>query len=95
MIRLSWSTYASDCAVPAGLALLVTAGRRGVEQAWLRELVADWGRWDPNGFQDQLDAVEHLSIDVDGQVVHAVHAPGQGPDPMPLILTHGWPRIVL
>jgi len=63
----------------------------GVERAWLRELVADWGRWDPNGFQDQLDAVEHLSIDVDGQVVHAVHAPGQGPDPMPLILTHGWP----
>jgi len=33
----------------------------GVERAWLRELVADWGRWDPNGFQDQLDAVEHLS----------------------------------
>lgn len=23
--------------------------------------------------------------------MHLVHAPGQGPDPLPLLLTHGWP----
>jgi pimeloyl-ACP methyl ester carboxylesterase len=28
---------------------------------------------------------------VDGQSVHAVHARGKGPDPFPLVLTHGWP----
>jgi hypothetical protein len=42
-------------------------------------------------FQDRLDALSHLTIDVDGQVLHVVHARGQGPSPMPLVLTHGWP----
>jgi pimeloyl-ACP methyl ester carboxylesterase len=28
---------------------------------------------------------------VDGQLIHLVHVPGRGPDPLPLLLTHGWP----
>ena len=28
---------------------------------------------------------------MDGQLIHLVHVPGQGPDPLPLLLTHGWP----
>ena len=24
-------------------------------------------------------------------MIHLVHAPGRGPDPLPLLLTHGWP----
>ena len=27
--------------------------------------------------------------------LHFVHEPGQGPDPMPLLLAHGWPGSVL
>ena len=28
---------------------------------------------------------------IDDQVLHYVHVPGTGPDPLPLVLTHGWP----
>ena len=63
----------------------------GAPQAWTRELVAAWLRFDAGALQDRLDGLEHLSADVDGQVVHAVRAVGRGPDPLPLVLTHGWP----
>lgn len=63
----------------------------GVPDTWLRELVAAWEGFDVSAFQDRLDAWEHLLVDLDGQVVHALRAPGRGPDPFPLVLTHGWP----
>jgi pimeloyl-ACP methyl ester carboxylesterase len=63
----------------------------GVPEEWLRELVESWRRFDVRGFQKRLDALSHLRVDVDGQVVHAVHVKGVGPNPLPLVLTHGWP----
>lgn len=30
-------------------------------------------------------------MELDGQSVHVVHAAGRGPEPVPLLLTHGWP----
>lgn len=65
--------------------------RTGVPEAWLRELVAAWEGFDVAAFQDRLDALTHLRVDVDGHMVHVVHALGHGPDAMPLVLTHGWP----
>ncbi|WNV87304.1 alpha/beta fold hydrolase [Umezawaea sp. Da 62-37] len=64
---------------------------RGVPSDWLAELVADWKSFDTAGFQSRLDGLTHLRADVDGQSLHVVHAPGRGPDPLPLLLTHGWP----
>ena len=64
---------------------------RGVPETWLRELVAAWEHFDVAAFQARIDVWEHLLMDVDGQAVHAVHARGRGPDPLPLVLTHGWP----
>jgi pimeloyl-ACP methyl ester carboxylesterase len=63
----------------------------GTPEAWLRELLQDWSSFDLVGLQDRLDALTHLAVDVDGQLVHVVTAPGNGPDPLPLVLTHGWP----
>jgi pimeloyl-ACP methyl ester carboxylesterase len=64
---------------------------RGVPRRWLAELLADWLAFDFTGFQAQLDELTHLRVHVEGQSVHLVHAPGVGPDPLPLVLTHGWP----
>lgn len=65
--------------------------QRGVPTAWLRTLVQDWAAFDTAAFQDQLDGLVHLRAEFDGQSVHAVHVVGRGPDPIPLLLTHGWP----
>lgn len=58
---------------------------------WLRELLADWRRFDVDALQDRLDALTHVRADVDGQALHAVVSPGTRPDAVPLLLTHGWP----
>jgi len=64
---------------------------RGMPRLWLAELLADWAAFDVAGFQARLDELTHLRAHVGGLPVHLVHAPGRGPDPLPLLLTHGWP----
>ena len=38
-----------------------------------------------------INAYEHYRADVGGVPVHFMRKPGAGPDPVPLILSHGWP----
>ena len=64
---------------------------RGVPRSWLATLLADWQKFDVAAFGARLDRLTHREATVDGQRIHLVHAPGQGPDPLPLLLTHGWP----
>ena len=64
---------------------------RGVPRSWLAALLADWQEFDVAAFQARLDRLTHREVTVDGQRIHLVHASGQGPDPLPLLLTHGWP----
>ena len=68
---------------------------RGVPGAWLAGLITDWRAFDPLILQARLDRLTHLRADIDGVTVHLVHAPGTGPDPLPLVLTHGWPSSFL
>jgi pimeloyl-ACP methyl ester carboxylesterase len=65
--------------------------QRGVPGPWLADLLAEWRAFDVSRFQARLDGLTHLRADLEGQLIHAVHVAGQGPDPLPLVLTHGWP----
>ncbi len=65
--------------------------QQGVPSSWLNELLDDWRSFDVGGLQDRLDELSHLRVELDGQSVHVVHAPGRGPGPVPVLLTHGWP----
>lgn len=64
---------------------------QGAPQSWLAELLERWRGHDFAAFQHRMADATNLSADVDGQLVHLVHIPGQGADPFPLLLTHGWP----
>ena len=64
---------------------------RGAPRPWLADLLAGWQQFDTGAFQARLDRLAHLQAVVGGQVIHLVHAPGRGPAPLPLVLTHGWP----
>jgi pimeloyl-ACP methyl ester carboxylesterase len=68
---------------------------RGAPGPWLARLVSDWLEFDSAALQARLDELVHLRIDIDGVSVHVVHEPGSGPDPLPLLLTHGWPSSFL
>jgi pimeloyl-ACP methyl ester carboxylesterase len=69
--------------------------QRGVPGDWLAGLIADWRAFDPQRLEARLDRLTHLRVEVGGMTVHLVHAPGTGPDPLPLLLTHGWPSSFL
>jgi len=71
------------------------AWERGVPGNWLADLIADWRAFDPARLQARLDQLTHLRAEVGGITVHLVHGPGSGPDPVPLLLTHGWPSSFL
>jgi microsomal epoxide hydrolase len=64
----------------------------GTDLAYLKELCAYW----LNGFdwrqqQALLNRLAHFKTKVEGLNLHFIHERGKGPDPLPLVLTHGWP----
>lgn len=67
----------------------------GVPVEWLRGLLEDWRGFDTEAFQHRLDGLRQLGAEIDGQTLHVVHAEGRGPNPVPLLLSHGWPGSLL
>ena len=67
-------------------------GRFGVSRAYLEEFVGWWlDEYDWRAVESEINALHNYRVTIDDQTIHYVHAPGRGPDPLPLVLTHGWP----
>ena len=70
---------------------------QGVEEildeahGFLRELLEAWRGFDWPAFERQLNELPHYRARIDDQLVHFVHVRGTGPNPLPIVLTHGWP----
>lgn len=68
----------------------------GTDLAYLRELVAYWAeRFDWRAQEARLNALPQYRVPLHDIDLHYLHVPGAGPDPMPLLLLHGWPGSVL
>lgn len=66
--------------------------RYGTNGDYLRELVAYWiDAYDWRAQEAAMNAYDHFKVDLDGVPIHFMHVRGRGPDPKPLLLTHGWP----
>ena len=64
----------------------------GTNLAYLRELVGYWRTsFDWRAQERALNHFAHYVASIDGLDVHFIHERGQGPRPLPLVLTHGWP----
>ena len=64
----------------------------GVDPSQLERLMAYWrDSFDWRRVEAELNRFDHLLVEVDGLDVHAVHALGDGPNPLPVIIGHGWP----
>lgn len=67
----------------------------GAEVDYVRELVGYWkDRFDWRAAEAQLNGFPNYKVDLDGIGLHFLHVKGQGPNPMPLLLLHGWPGSV-
>ena len=68
------------------------AWSEGVDGDFLRDLVGyRRGGFDWRAQEHALNRLSHFCADVEEVRLHFVHERGRGPDPLPLILTHGWP----
>ena len=66
--------------------------RYGTNRAWLEELVEYWRNgYDWRVHEAAMNRFEHYRVELDDVPIHYIHRRGVGPDPMPLVLTHGWP----
>ena len=71
---------------------LSPAWEDGSDLVFMKRLAAHWGDgFDWRAQERRLNALPQFMAALDGQDIHFVHARGEGPSPMPLILTHGWP----
>ncbi|MEB0055734.1 epoxide hydrolase [Variovorax sp. LG9.2] len=67
----------------------------GTDVTWLRELVNYWQtRFDWRAQEAILNAFPQFMVPLAGIDLHYLHVPGNGPNPTPLLLLHGWPGSV-
>jgi pimeloyl-ACP methyl ester carboxylesterase len=64
----------------------------GTDLDYLKELVDYWqNTYDWRKQETALNQFAHFKTEVDGIGIHFIHARGKGPNPFPIILTHGYP----
>ena len=64
----------------------------GTNLAYLKELTNYWQHeFDWRIHEAKLNTFRQFRAEIDGFGLHFVHEPGKGPNPLPLLLTHGWP----
>jgi microsomal epoxide hydrolase len=64
----------------------------GSNLAYIKELVAYWQhnyRW--RAQERLLNSFPQYRIQLDDVTLHYIHQPGVGPQPLPLLISHGWP----
>jgi pimeloyl-ACP methyl ester carboxylesterase len=61
----------------------------------VRALADHWrDGFDWRAHERALNAWPQVRVRLDDYDLHVVHVPGVGPDPLPLVLTHGWPSSI-
>ena len=64
----------------------------GSNRDFMRRLVEHWrGGFDWRAQESKLNAFDQFRVTIGGIDLHFVHQRGVGPDPLPLLLVHGWP----
>lgn len=64
----------------------------GVNADYLKPLVEYWADgFDWRAQERAMNRFQHFRVTIDEVPIHFLRAPGHGPRPIPLILTHGWP----
>ncbi|MFI5842135.1 epoxide hydrolase family protein [Catenuloplanes sp. NPDC051500] len=68
----------------------------GAEAETVARLVRHWGDgFDWRARETEINALPQFTADVADTRLHFVHLRGEGPHPLPIVLTHGWPSTFL
>ncbi len=64
----------------------------GANLSYIQQLVEYWRtQYDWRAQEKQMNRWQHFKTTIDGQGIHFIHERGKGPNPLPLIISHGWP----
>ena len=64
----------------------------GANLAYMKELIDYWqNQFDWRVQEELINRFAHFRADVDGLNIHFIHEKGLGSNPIPIIITHGWP----
>lgn len=64
----------------------------GTDSAFLRDMCRYWcDDFDWKREVERMSGLHHFTFSGNDPGIHFVHELGKGPDPLPLVLTHGWP----
>ncbi|MBL8703862.1 MAG: epoxide hydrolase N-terminal domain-containing protein, partial [Rhodospirillales bacterium] len=64
----------------------------GTSLDYMQDLAAYWRNgYDWRRREAELNRLPQFRASLDGLRVHFVHQRGQGPKPLPLVISHGWP----
>ena len=64
----------------------------GANLSYIQQLVEYWRtQYDWRAQEKQINRWQHFKTTIDGQGIHFIHERGKGPNPLPLIISHGWP----
>jgi pimeloyl-ACP methyl ester carboxylesterase len=67
----------------------------GTDLATMKELATYWrDGYDWRRQEAYLNSFPHFTAELDGEELTFIHVRGTGPDPIPLLLLHGWPDSV-
>jgi pimeloyl-ACP methyl ester carboxylesterase len=67
----------------------------GTDLATMKELATYWrDGYDWRRQEAYLNSFPHYTAELDGEELTFIHVRGTGPDPIPLLLLHGWPDSV-
>lgn len=67
----------------------------GSDVQYVRDLVEYWRvGFDWRAEEARLNALPQFTVPIHGIDLHFLHVPGEGPAPLPLLLSHGWPGSV-
>jgi len=65
---------------------------QGVPRGWLEELCRHWADgYDWRATERRLNEIPQFRTDIDGLGIHFLHARSLRGNPIPVLLTHGWP----
>src|SRR5260370_15093300 len=69
---------------------------QGVQLATMQKLARYWGTdYDFRRFEARLNALPQFMTEIDGLHIHFIHVQSRHPNPLPLLITHGWPGSVI
>ena len=68
----------------------------GTDLTYMKNLVSYWrDHFDWRKQEAELNHFQQFKVSLDQVDLHFIHEPGQGPNPIPLLISHGWPGSVV